>query len=305
MEKLVSVVLCAYNGAPYISEQLDSILSQTYANIEVIVIDDCSSDNTVAILEEYSRLGKIKLYLNSENKGVNWNFYYGLSLASGCYIAPSDQDDIWLPTKIEMLVNNIGGSTLIYCDSYISDSYAKKFYDLVSERSHFLEGNDVLNILMLNCVAGHAMLFDRRLLDFFETPSRGNGIYYDHWLTFMAMCIGSIAYIKEPLVIFRRHQTAVTVKEAIESKIKSQIGKNTNLLSRLEAFRDYPYLNDKDSRIINEIIDGAKGRVGNIFSIGLFILFLRYNRRVWKGRNKSVWSNIFHSFKESIGIVRT
>src|ERR1700744_3577317 len=97
-EPLISVALCTYNGEKYIKEQLDSIINQTYTCIEVIIVDDGSTDSTYDIISDYAlRDNRIKCFKNETNLGFNKNFEKAVSLTSGEYIAISDQDDIWLP----------------------------------------------------------------------------------------------------------------------------------------------------------------------------------------------------------------
>src|ERR1700754_726282 len=117
-ELLVSIALCTYNGEKYISQQLDSILRQTHRNLEIIIVDDCSADNTFNIVKRYSILdSRIKCFRNEVNIGFNKNFEKAIKLATGDYIAISDQDDIWLPGKVELLLNNIGDNWLIFSNS--------------------------------------------------------------------------------------------------------------------------------------------------------------------------------------------
>ena len=107
--KTVSVVMCTYNGAKYLREQLDSIISQTYPIYELIVQDDCSTDETVAIIKEYMETYSfIKLYVNEHNLGFNQNFKSATMKATGDYVAISDQDDVWFPEKLEKQVLAIG-----------------------------------------------------------------------------------------------------------------------------------------------------------------------------------------------------
>ena len=106
--KTVSVVMCTYNGAKYLREQLDSIISQTYPIYELIVQDDCSTDETVAIIKEYmEKYSFIKLYVNEHNLGFNLNFKSVCMKATGDFVALSDQDDVWFPDKIQKQVNMI------------------------------------------------------------------------------------------------------------------------------------------------------------------------------------------------------
>src|SRR6476661_7636895 len=92
---LVSVAMATYNGANYVAEQIDSILQQTHPFIEIVIVDDASKDDTVAIIEQYqSHYPCIRLYRNEKNIGVNKTFEKAISYCTGSYIALSDQDDI-------------------------------------------------------------------------------------------------------------------------------------------------------------------------------------------------------------------
>src|SRR5437868_15054123 len=104
---LISIVLCSYNGERFIKEQIDSILHQTYPNIELIISDDASTDETARILKEYKGDQKIKLFFQDENVGATKNFEFAIKQVRGEFIAFSDQDDIWLPQKLERLYSAI------------------------------------------------------------------------------------------------------------------------------------------------------------------------------------------------------
>ena len=112
----VSVVLCTYNGEKYIREQIDSILYQTYPIHEIIIQDDCSTDNTFSILNEYQlKYSIIHVYRNPMNKGVNPNFFNAISKATGDYIVCLDT-----------------------INSSLSFSYLNKpFYHLLYNKGHF------------------------------------------------------------------------------------------------------------------------------------------------------------------------
>src|SRR5690554_6867365 len=100
-QPLVSIVLCTYNGERFLREQLDSLVRQDYPNLEIIALDDDSSDLSYEILKEYEhRFDFITAIKNPENMGYLRNFEKGISLCHGDYIAMSDQDDIWHTDKI-------------------------------------------------------------------------------------------------------------------------------------------------------------------------------------------------------------
>src|SRR3954462_8301868 len=98
---LISVVLATYNGAPFLREQLDSVLGQSIEDIEIVVRDDGSTDETVEILNSYCTDSRFRLLSDDRRLGAAKNFGEAAMMARGLYVAFSDQDDIWLPYKLE------------------------------------------------------------------------------------------------------------------------------------------------------------------------------------------------------------
>ena len=93
---LVSVVMCTYNGSRFVAEQIDSICRQTFPQLQIIIVDDASSDNTYEIVKQYAdKDERIQSYRNDTNLGFNLNFNKACKLATGDFIAIADQDDIW------------------------------------------------------------------------------------------------------------------------------------------------------------------------------------------------------------------
>lgn len=104
--KRISIALATYNGEAYIQKQMESLLNQTRPADEVIVIDDCSTDATVKLVTQFLEdhaLRNWKLYQNKENQGYKRNFYHALEYTTGDFIFLCDQDDFWLPQKLEVM----------------------------------------------------------------------------------------------------------------------------------------------------------------------------------------------------------
>ena len=124
-DKTVSIIMGTYNGAEYIREQLDSILSQTYPLKEIIIQDDGSTDDTVAICTAYAeKYPIIHFSRNASNLGFNQNFKSAAMKATGDFVAFSDQDDVWFPTKIEkpVLFCGFAGHTMLLRREFIQTS---------------------------------------------------------------------------------------------------------------------------------------------------------------------------------------
>lgn len=103
---LISIISPSYNSSDFIEETIDSIIAQTYRNWELIVVDDCSKDNTVSILKKLTETdSRIKYFMNATNQGAAISRNIGLENAGGRFIAFLDSDDLWFPEKLEIQIN--------------------------------------------------------------------------------------------------------------------------------------------------------------------------------------------------------
>lgn len=214
MEKMtVSIVMCTYNGERFIREQIDSILAQTYPLLEVIIQDDHSTDGTMDILQQYAKdYNIIKVYTNEGERGVNNNFYSAMAKAQGDLIAISDQDDVWLPEKIETLVANLGENLLI-------GSRNRQFAGANDKDADVETDTRTPNISLLRMVhatpmAGHTLLFRRQLLSLIDKDKR-QWVMYDALLQVLAATQGKVAIVPKVLVMWRRHTDAATYTQPL------------------------------------------------------------------------------------------
>jgi hypothetical protein len=206
---LISVALCTYNGARHLQAQLESLRSQSWPQLEIVAVDDASSDGTWALLERAAAADRrIVIHRNTSNLGFCANFERALSLCRGEFIAPCDQDDLWQPDKLERLMAALGPRTLAYCDSMLIGDHGQALGARVSHRLRMVEGSDPLAFAFWNCISGHAMLFRRELLDW--AVPLPDVRFHDWWLAFVAASRGSIAYLNEPLVAYRQHAQSQT-----------------------------------------------------------------------------------------------
>lgn len=205
--KKVSVVMCTFNGAPYLREQLDTIINQTYPIFEIIIQDDGSTDSTMSILQDYEdRYPFIHVFKNEEQKGVNANFYSAIEKASGDYIAISDQDDIWELNKIEMQMATIG-------EKFLSSSFSKPFSEAGAE-VFFDERIPNISIIRLihigSSMPGHTLLFKKDLFKLIPKDDFSNDFLYDHLFQLVAASYKQVSFCPNILVHNRRHLSAAT-----------------------------------------------------------------------------------------------
>jgi len=209
--KKVSVVMCTYNGEKYLSEQLDTILQQTYPIHEIIVQDDNSTDGTISILEHYqSGNPLITIYRNSVQKGINRNFFTAMARATGDYIAISDQDDLWVPDKIEHQVASINGALL-------SAGISRPFTEGDTVNIHYdtrMPNLGPERIIYTSMVAGHTMMIRKELIGKIPELDYWMDIFlYDHLLQIIASSFQSISFYPGILVNQRRHLSSATYTE--------------------------------------------------------------------------------------------
>ncbi len=207
MEK-VSVVMCTYNGAKYIREQLDSIVNQTYPLYEIIIQDDGSTDDTIKIIEEYLvKYPYIRLNINKEKKGINGNFFSAMLLAKGEYIAISDQDDIWELDKIETQLNSIG-------ENWLSSGFSRPFATGENIKVHFdsrIPNFTIERMMYVGMTPGHTLLIKRSLLDKIPNLDKWMNYYtYDKLIQIVAAAYEKVQFCDKVLVNNRRHILAAT-----------------------------------------------------------------------------------------------
>lgn len=303
---LVSVCLATYNGEKYIQEQLDSILSQTYPNIEIIIQDDASTDQTYTILQTYKN-SNIKLFKNKNNLGYQKNFESLLQKANGNFIALCDQDDIWQENKIELLLNNIGESSLIYSDSLLVDENNNSLEKKLSQqlKNNFITSHSALEFVYDNSVSAHAMLFKKELLQYITFFPQH--IYFDQYIAATAASLHGINYYDMPLVRYRQHSTntlakkkhkKVSLLKQISHKLSKKLKQNREICNELQEFLTIATLCANEKKLLNKLYNIHTDFPNTFFNIKTFIFFFQHKHQLFKitTRDKNILC-----IKKSIG----
>ena len=276
---LVSIALCTYNGEKFLPKQLDSILSQDYSNIELVITDDCSNDTTRQILDVYQKKDeRIKLYLNEANLGYTKNFEKAIRLCTGDYIAFSDQDDIWERNKVSELVAAMPGNVMVFHNSDLIDENDSQIGNYtVSNTTRIYDDESCLPFLFSNCVHGHATLFESRLKEYLLPFD--DRYSHDWWLAYVAFNIGKVKYIDKILVHYRQHQSSITDtlklrKENTEVKSVRGIGRILPDLDMIKYCAEFK--GNKDPGLMNKayylLSSLAKGKE----RIKTFVFLVKY-----------------------------
>lgn len=232
---MISIAMATYNGEKYLREQINSILNQTIQDFELMICDDCSSDNTWNILLEYQSQDKrIKCFRNEENLGFKKNFEKAIRLCSGEYIALSDQDDIWLPEHLEKLVNIIGDADIACGNAELIDGKGNSMGLFLSETKELevLYSNEKLiyRILCNNGLfQGASMLISRDCIKNTLILPIPEGIgYHDVWFTIFACLNKGFKYTYDIVTLYRQHlhntsplHKKIELKDRILNSIKN------------------------------------------------------------------------------------
>lgn len=214
----VSVALCTFNGAKYLTAQLDSILRQTRPADEIVIVDDCSTDETVEIIKAYAqKTDSIKLFVNERNLGYIRNFSNAISTTTGDFVALADQDDIWTEDHIEKLVDNIGNKAVCVGDAQMVDADGKatgKTFRGI-KRNYYIPEDDVAKtyriVYNLNPYQGASMLIDRRWAEQF-LPIPDGADYHDTFFAGCACLTQGLSVIPDIINKYRMHQGQVSKK---------------------------------------------------------------------------------------------
>ncbi len=263
MSDLISIVISTYNAEAYIEETLISILAQTYHNIELVVVDDGSSDGTLQILEKYQALRKITIIKNSHTGNIGQNLNIGITESKGKYVCVCGADDVWNPDKLSKQSEYLSVYDCVTSNATIIDSKSniikEKFNEAISQnRALTLD-----ELLFSNCIVASSVIVKKSLLcecGFFDEEFGNRAEDYFLWLNIASKY--PIFYITNCLVRYRLHNENLSRKsfEDIEQLSLRTIDLKKKYLSyggqTGSAARDgilYEY-----SRLINLCIENEK-----------------------------------------------
>ena len=229
--------MCTYNGARFLREQLDSIAAQTTPPIELVVCDDRSTDETVAIVQAFTVDAPfpVRLYINEQNlgsaaKGITHNFEKAVALCTGEFIVPCDQDDIWVSTKVERMAAilladpSIGA---VFCDAQlVTDAGVPRGVRLSQttglnhrEQRQLARGDGLPLVLSMTKVYGSSLIFRASLLTkILPVPPHW---WFDAWVACVATTHTRLIFTPEELYLYRIHpnQSVSASLQTVSQKI--------------------------------------------------------------------------------------
>lgn len=291
---LVSIAMASYNGERFIKEQLDSILNQTYPNIELVIVDDCSKDETITIIKKYqSNFSNIKLFQNEINSGVTKTFEKAIQESKGDFIAISDQDDIWELNKIEILMNEIGNYDAVYSNSLLVDangnSLNKSFTTIMNMKTYTCGAP----FLLSNSVPGHTILmkkaFVKKILPF------PKDMLFDLWIGFCAAGNNGIKFVDKTLVKYRQHESnTIGTRDSKNKKQKDKVQiQFEKKLFELKTLATAPIQDAKTLDILNQMITHFHRR----WSFARMCFFFKYYDEILISKKKATFRKKFFCIK--------
>jgi glycosyltransferase involved in cell wall biosynthesis len=219
----VSVALCTYNGERFIGEQVASILAQSVLPTEIVLSDDASSDETVAVAETVvaawlaenpDRAVDFVVLRNTAALGVTGNFEQAIAATTGDFVALSDQDDVWHSNRIERALAAFGISPqtlLLHSDARLVDAGGEALddtlfsaYDVNSAGIATIRAGAAFDILARRTIVTGATTMIRRPLFELAKPFPA-GWVHDEWLAIVASALGALDVIDEQLIDYRQH----------------------------------------------------------------------------------------------------
>ena len=212
MDKKVAVLISTYNGEKYIKEQLDSILNQTYKNIDIVIRDDGSKDLTIDIIKEYQKKNKNIFLTEGSNIGFIKSFFQLLENSNADYYAFCDQDDIWIDNKIElavMLLNSVDNTlpNLVFGNSDYYDENMN-FIGKGEEHRTFSFKNS-----LYECVSqGMTMTINQVAKQIIIDNIPEKCLFHDWWTYMICSGQGNVLYNDLTVVKYRRFEKNATAE---------------------------------------------------------------------------------------------
>lgn len=240
----ISVAMATYNGERFIREQLDSLAAQARLPDELVVTDDGSTDATMRILDEFARQAPfaVRIYRNESRLGFADNFLRAAALCTGDWVAFCDQDDIWLPNKLERCARELSDPSVVFIvhSGMVVDHKLNPLgwqvpdFSVATTRVP-LQGDP------WGVYAGFSTVIRREVLTLLNSGNRpshpyfpGNRQPHDRWAYFLASVFGETKIIPDCLVLYRQHETnTYGVKKSVNRKsVVGRLGSSAEILIR-------------------------------------------------------------------------
>lgn len=263
----ISVAMCTYNGEEFIEQQLQSILDQTLLPRQIVISDDGSSDETLSIIQQvWSRFKKsnrhevdleLVIMENHTSLGVTKNFEQALTACTYPLIALSDQDDVWVPEKLEKLSSFFEQDKEVlfaFSNSRLVNEHGKSIGSTSfqalgvtrKEKKLIQHGHALQVFLRRNLATGATVMLKREILE--AAVPFPHGWVHDEWLALISSCTGNVIMVDDSLIDYRQHSTnqigmkKPTLRHHIGRLVFPRTERNFKLLQRAQAMSEHHFL---------------------------------------------------------------
>jgi glycosyltransferase involved in cell wall biosynthesis len=240
MELKISIALATYNGSKHIEAQLQSMSSQTTLPDELVVSDDGSTDDTIAIIKRFAQTAPFEITVLPKHKRLGFadNFFHAAAACRNDIIAFTDQDDVWSDKKLEMGLAPFVDSEVLL--SMHTLTMTDGLLNPIGLHRQGIDQDKVYPPLQLNPFAtgwGNSMVFRKSLLEIWpasrrpKQPSGNRPLSHDTWIYTLAAALGAVAHIDTPLVLYRQHDLNTMgmgkspFKEKISGALTASVGR--------------------------------------------------------------------------------
>ncbi len=290
---MISVALATYNGSRYIERQLESIKNQSLAVDEVVICDDCSTDNTVNLCEVFIKDNNLlnwKIFVNGENKGFCLNFYNAIEKCSGDYIFLCDQDDEWLPNKVKDMVAVMESNSEILTLSSRYDVIDEFDNTVKSRKIRFLtdDFDGSLSFLkfgdFIGCsfIRGFSICFRKSLKQYIREIDLKDLLAHDWFICILGCLFGKTAVLNSNLTHYRYHKDNVSLAYIKDNK--------RNVQKRLSGL----YQSVEGHKYINSLLKDRNRKI----ELESFINFEERRIKFLETKNILIYISLFNDIKQ-------
>ncbi|MBS7577872.1 MULTISPECIES: glycosyltransferase family 2 protein [unclassified Enterococcus] len=230
----VNILLSTYNGERFLTQQIESILAQSFRDWRLLIRDDGSTDRTVEIIREFAELDSRILFINNENiinLGVIQSFFVLTKFDQADYYFYCDQDDIWLPDKLTTILNAASEAQLhqpamYYTDLKVVDEQLQILSDsMIATQSHHAN-TTLIEELAENSVTGCTSMINDELAQLWTNTEQI--IMHDWYLALLATAVGQLVYIDVPTILYRQHSENVLGARTFKKRMSNWLNQPVN-----------------------------------------------------------------------------
>jgi len=267
----ISILMATYNGSEFLNFQLESLAVQSKLPTELVIVDDCSTDDTISLVYQFARRSPFPVHIhkNPHNKGYRQNFIDATTLCTSNLIAFCDQDDVWHKDKLLILSDRLADPSVLlaYHNANVVDSNGN-FIDVLWPKESYPDCSEPLTTGPWSFSLGFTQIFRRELLRFsylweasIDHCHPKERLAHDQWMFFLASVFGKIVYVDQELVDYRQHANNLF-----------GVGWNTcgdnNKQKAISAFFiSVPYMLEEDGKRFAELSSIAENRVSILQNI--------------------------------------